>query len=548
VNTQKYANIDNLSKGGYTVITTYNRAMMDDSIQAANTGFWNAGDWKPTNTKHLSDKDVHLAFASVNPLNGFVESFYNGVDGVEDYTKYPFNAALDGGIQVGSTFKPITLATALDSGQFSLDSTEPGSNSKPLYVKPGSTNPKDKLTYVDQYGKTQNWPPNEDDESGGVNGMATLTQGMAMSLNSVFAALEMDPTIGPDKVLTKAKQMGINADPADFKAVPSLTLGVSSVTPMRMASAYSTFAANGVHREPIQVQKILDSTGKTVWTPPAVANQSITQAMQTNTAAGVTQALQEVLKTGTASQNPAASKFAAKVNYNVAGKTGTTDYNHSAWFNGFSSNLATAVAMYRQTPSGILESLKGVGSSDTTARVNGNSYPTSVWAAFMALEASRHPNLFAKPFPAYTPNCTGVSALTNLGQPVAAGPPAPSSAASGAQYQNYPGSTGPTCQGVLPPTPTTTTTTTTSAPPPPPPPTTPDCQRDPNNLACVSTPSAPTDTPSMPTPSDTLTTPSTTPSGVATTPGSRYCKQNPFAPSCATTSPSSSQTSPLSTP
>jgi penicillin-binding protein 1A len=540
--TQTYANIDELAKGGYKIVTTYNKQMMDQAAQAADDGFWKAkavsnvtGQWDPTNQKHTNDKDVHLAFASVDPNTGFVKSFYNGVDGVEDYTKYPFNAALDGGIQVGSTFKAITLATALQTGKYSLESMEPASNVRQLFWPIGSTGDNNKLQYRDRYGKAQIWPPNEDDEAPFGNGDATLKQGLAMSLNSVFADLEMEPDVRPDAVYDMAHKLGISQSTGDFNANPSLTLGVATITPMRMASAYGTFAAKGIHHEPVQVQKIIDTrTNKVVWTAPLAAGQ--TQAMSENTAAGVTEALTEVLKTGTAAGNPAAKSYAQSLNFNVAGKTGTTDFNHSAWFNGYTAGLSTAVAMYRQTPTGILESLKGVGynvsdrdlSNGNYGRVNGMSYPTSVWTKFMSGQTSQNKNLVA-PFAPYNPVCTGVNSIGAAAgqQPSAAG------AQGGNQGQQVPGATS-SCQFLATPTPTPTPTPTTVVAPPP---STPDCVRD-QNLQCITTPSTPTDSGTAPqTPSTDNSSPSTTPTV--------NCSRHPSYPGCQTSSPSSGPSSSL---
>jgi penicillin-binding protein 1A len=468
------ADINNLSKGGYTVVTTYNKQMMADAVTAADQGFWKDkngqfGEWDPTNKNHLSDNNVHLAFAAVDPSTGYLKAFYTGVDGTMDYGQHAFNDALMGGVQVGSTFKPITLATALETGKYSLDSQEPGSNTRKLYFPIGSTKESDHITYTDQYGQTKNWPPNEDDETAKGGDFASLKEGLAMSLNSVFADLELEPDVTPNAVYTMARQLGIKDGTEDFKPVASLTLGTADITPMRMASAYSTFAAGGVHRNPVQVTKILNKEGKVVWTPPK-AYTTPSRVMQPNTAAGVTEALQGVLQDGgTAAGNHNAVKLYNKLNGNIGGKTGTTDYNHSAWFNGFSSSLSTAVVMFRQTPNGTLESLKGVGNKDQT-RVNGMSYPTSVWAAFMNIESSRKSN-FAQPFSPYINGCTGQRSLVSFGQqvqPQQAPKPDGNQGANGNSNCQYLATPTPS----MTPTPTPTPTDSASQP---------DCQQQPGN-------------------------------------------------------------------
>ena len=542
--TQKYANIDNLSKGGYKIVTTYNHVMMNDAHDAADA-LWKGesynGEGKFNPTKHASDNNIHLAFAAVDPHSGELKSFYTGTDGTEDYAKNSFNYALQGGVQVGSTFKPITLATALQTGKFSLDSMEEGSNSKPLYWPPGAKQP---MTYTDSHGDSKLYPPNEDDESAnGFNGMATLKQGLALSLNSVFVSLELDPAITPQAVYNMAQSLGLKSGTSDLLPVPSLTLGTAEITPMRMANVYGTFANGGVAHEPIQVSEIIDQrTNQVVWTPPALRKDGNVnkQVMSANTAAGVTQALQGVLqKGGTAYANNNAAALVAEANGNLAGKTGTTDFNHSAWFTGFSSSLATSVAIFRSTTDGSLESIKGLGYDDQTTRINGMDWPTTVWSAFMKKELERHKDTFAKPFPAYAPTCSGISNLVSPGQSVE-----PGTLASGSNLPGTPTGSEANCQSVFvstpspTPTPTPTKATTSTQAPL--------CQAplqyDPASGQCVNVAPPSTDTTSQQQPTGTgpSNTTSTGPTNTSPSTPSSRCSKNPQAPGCETTSTTSS--------
>jgi penicillin-binding protein 1A len=547
--TQKYANIDNLSRGGYKIVTTYNHVMMNDSVTAANalwTGTSGGGGGKYNSQKHPSDNNIHLAFASVDPHTGELKSFYTGTDTKEDYNVNSFNYALQGGVQVGSTFKPIALATALQSGKFSLDSTEEGSNSKPLFWPPGAKNP---MTYTDTHGNSKLYPPNEDDEAvGGFNGTATLKQGLALSLNSVFVSLELDPAIGPEAVYNMAQALGLKAGTTDLLPVPSLTLGTAEITPMRMANVYGAFANGGVSHEPVQVTAIIDQrTGQTVWTPPAMRKDSGVnkQVMSANTAAGVTEALQAVLqKGGTAAANTDAAALAQEANYNLAGKTGTTDFNHAAWFTGFSTSLSTSVAIFRSTSDGALESIKGLGYDDQTKRINGMDWPTTVWSAFMKIELEKNKANFAKPFPAYAPTCSGVSNLVSPGQSVA-----PGTLASGS-FPATPTGSEANCQSVFVPTPSPTPTptptkaTTTAQQPP-------QCpqgmQFDAPSNQCVPTPPTSADT-SQTQPTGTGTSNPTGPGQPTTTPSapsSQFCRNHPTDPGCPSGSTTTSTSNPF---
>lgn len=527
----KYTDINELEKGGYTVVTTYNKQMMDDSVTAADALWKNPG-WNPA--KHPSDHDIHLAFASIQPSTGYLKSFYTGIDGAENYNAVSFNSALQGGFQVGSTFKPITLATALETGKFNADSLEPASNqAKALYDPYNSTSPHDKLTYVDTHGRTQNWPPNEDGEGSHGTADVPLRFGMEQSYNTVYADLEMDPNVGKSAVYKMATKLGIPTSTPDFFVVPSLTLGTAEITPMRMASAYATFANNGVHHDPIQVTKIIDANGKTVWTPPDAAGVAV---MQPSTAAGVADMMKGVLTKGTASGNHNAAAFAAKYT-NVAGKTGTTDSNHAAWFDGYTTGLSTAVGIYRQTGA-TLEPLTGLTSNDQTVRVNGMSLPTDVWSALMNIEAGRAPTTFAKPFTAYANTCTNTSPGTAVN-------PNPGSTATG--LTDAVGANGCINQ----PVPTATTTVPTTAP----------ATLPPTQAACsygydivgqcvASPPPATTDptpsTPGTPTDSGTPVTQTGTPGSTPTIDCTKKVNKND--PACQTGAPTPSGTPTTPTP
>jgi len=280
-------------------------------------------------------------------------------------------------VQIGDLMYPITMATALENG-FTPDSKVPGTNDQPLYWPVGSTDDRNRLSYVDQNNIVHNWPPDSEDQaSGAVGATVTLREAMERSINPAVAALELDPKVTPQKVYDLAESVVLPAI-GDIKATPALTLGASSYSPLVMANAYATFAASGFHHEPVMVTEVLDASGKVIWQ----GGDQGTQAVAPVTASQMTDMLHSVLTTGTASTNPAAKALAAKTT-GLAGKTSTTDHDRSAWFGGYDGQLSTAVAVFRQAPSGALESLQ----SPSGARVSGNAAPTSVWAKFMELAA-----------------------------------------------------------------------------------------------------------------------------------------------------------------
>ena len=119
-----------------------------------------------------------------------------------------------------------------------------------------------------------------------------------------------------------------------YQHIPSFTLGSVEVSPLSMAEAYATFAARGVHCNPIIVSKITNRNGKQLEIPDA----NCKKVMEPEVADGVSKILKAVIESGT-------GKRAYVPNgYDQAGKTGTIDSNEAVWFAGYTPEIA-GVAM-----------------------------------------------------------------------------------------------------------------------------------------------------------------------------------------------------------
>ena len=147
----------------------------------------------------------------------------------------------------------------------------------------------------------------------------------------MFAQLSVD--VGPENTVETAHRMGITS-PLD--AVPSITLGTSGVTPLEMADAYATLAADGIHHKPQAIVQVVNRSGKVIWKPTTKGNRAIPAGV----ASVVTQCLERVASAGTGSPDPA-SYFP----YPRAGKTGTTENGWDVWYDGYTPQLAAAVWM-----------------------------------------------------------------------------------------------------------------------------------------------------------------------------------------------------------
>ncbi|MFV2171952.1 transglycosylase domain-containing protein [Actinomadura sp. LOL_016] len=290
-------------------------------------------------------EEIHFGLSAVNPKTGGVIAAYGG----PSYQEQQFDDSFQGVVQPGSSFKPIVLATALSQG-ISLKTTMDGS-----------------------YRRVINGTPFTNDNRA-ENGTYSLQKMTEMSINTAY--VELGQKVGLNNVIDMAKKMGMKDAP--LEPVTSLPLGVIDVSSVTMASVYSTFAANGVHRpvhviesiEKINGDPVKNKDGEVVKKNPWGKTET---AFEETVARDATAAMRDVVTKGT-------GKRAALPDRPVAGKTGTTDKHRSAWFVGYTPQLSTAVAMWRQDEKGSRLSLEGIGDYD---QVYGGSVPADLFKAFM---------------------------------------------------------------------------------------------------------------------------------------------------------------------
>ncbi|WP_326766642.1 penicillin-binding protein [Streptomyces sp. NBC_01591] len=361
---------DMLAQGGYQIKTTFNKK----KVQELNAAVKKVYDSK-IKPKQRPKTDTHVQFGggSVDPKTGAIVAIYGG----QDATKHFTNNANPTGAQVGSTFKPFVLAAAMEYGKRNPALPEDQDASERTKVSPLSIyNADDKLKikkyngeiWTDENGKE--WlQANDGHES---RGNITLREAMQWSANSPYVQLGMD--VGTDKVKDIAIAAGLKDDEqmADSH-VPSFSIGTSSPSAIRMAGAYATFAASGQQREPYSVSEVKHE-GKVVYQHKEARKRAFDAAIADN----VTDVLKNVVDkgTGTPAQIPGRD---------VAGKTGTTDDNKSAWFVGYTPQLSTAISMYRLDDDATnknrkFEKMYGTGGEQT---IHGASFPAQIWHDYM---------------------------------------------------------------------------------------------------------------------------------------------------------------------
>jgi penicillin-binding protein 1A len=298
------------------------------------------------------------AVASVEPGTGAVRAMVGG----QDFGKSRVNLALgkEGGgtgRQPGSSFKAFVLAAALDNGYSPYDTIN---GTSPCHIK----QPKGLPPYE---------PENFEGEAGG---LMSLTDATVHSVNCAYVKLGM--VVGVDKVMETAKKLGITSE---LENVPSLSLGSKEVSPLEMASAYSTFAADGMHHEARFVERVVDRNGKQIFDLRRDKGERVLSAQNARVE---TMVLRQVVQRGTAVRAQVSGR-------DVAGKTGTSEKHQNAWFVGYTPQLATAVWMGNPERN---ESMNNVGG----IKVVGGSYPARIWSAYTAAALDGQPALdFAAP-------------------------------------------------------------------------------------------------------------------------------------------------------
>ena len=284
--------------------------------------------------------NLRVALVSIRPGTGEIVAMYGG----RDYLQSQLNNATQSVTQAGSTFKPFALVAALENG-ISLNSMWLG-KSPAVYDDPNANTIYSVYNYSnEQFGKIN------------------LLDATAHSVNTVFVPLGMKA--GLNNVVDVARRAGI-PDSVEMWATPSVSLGVASPHVIDVASAYATFASGGVYAKPFMVKEVLGANQGVLYESRIQA----TQVFSTDVMNDLTYALQGVVKFGTGG---AAINGLGRP---AAGKTGTTTDNASAWFNGYTPQLATSVALFRNDGT---ESLNGIGG---LGAVTGGTYPAMIWNSY----------------------------------------------------------------------------------------------------------------------------------------------------------------------
>jgi penicillin-binding protein 1A len=249
--------------------------------------------------------------------------------GGRNYAESQYNRAITAKRQPGSAFKPFVYLTALEAGLTPETIRQDG----PLDVR--------------------GWKP----ENYGHEyfGAVTLTQALAMSLNTVAVRLGIE--VGPKNVVRTAHRLGIASK---LEANASIALGTSEVSLTELVGAYAPFANGGQGVTPHVVTRIRTTEGKVLYTRPP---DQLGQVIEPRNVAMMNTMMQETLLSGTA-------RKAEIPGWMAAGKTGTSQDFRDAWFIGYTADLVTGVWL-------------GNDDNSPTRKATGGGLPVEVWTRFM---------------------------------------------------------------------------------------------------------------------------------------------------------------------
>ena len=414
---------NDVEASGLRITTTVNKGYQDAAVAAVNDV--------------MSDEDPALrqALVSVDPKTGGVVAYYGNAQASSDDPAVDTTDYAQALKQPGSSFKPYTLATALENG-FSVNTRRDGTSPQEFPDRPGLP--------VKNSGNAQ-------------CASCTLKESITKSLNTTFYGLAFD--VGPENVATLARAAaGIpdvwpagdpTVDPDlqnhESLSIPttddtggSIGIGEYAVRPIQQAVGFATFASGGVYHPAHFVASIADSAGTVLKTKDG--SEGSRQAMPPDVASDVTFALEDVADY---------SKRSLDGDRPVAAKTGTQGIgaeNSDAWMVGYTPSISTAVWMGTK---GIAPITNVQGSI-----IYGSGLPGAIWQQYMDSVLAGTPE---EPLPSKA-LIKGDPGKSNAQEPTRA--PAPTSRAPAPTSQ----APAPTSQAPAPTTAEATETTEESRP------------------------------------------------------------------------------------
>ncbi|MQA56289.1 PBP1A family penicillin-binding protein [Pseudomonas sp. MC042] len=284
------------------------------------------------------------ALVTLDPQNGAIRALVGGFA----FEQSNYNRAMQAKRQPGSSFKPFIYSAALDNG-----------------YTPASLVNDAPIVFVDEY-LDKVWRPKNDTNT--FLGPIRMREALYKSRNLV--SIRLLQSMGVDRTIDYISKFGFNKQ--DLPRNLSLALGTATLTPMEIATGWSTFANGGYKIAPYIIDKIESRNGELLFSanPPSVPNGDSASSgiaapehnFTINTVAGenpqqptvqapavaervidgrtayiLNSMLEDVIKLGTGRRALALGRS------DLAGKTGTTNESKDAWFSGYNADYVTTV-------------------------------------------------------------------------------------------------------------------------------------------------------------------------------------------------------------
>jgi penicillin-binding protein 1A len=265
--------------------------------------------WRGEATRTISPMDslrhylryLNAGFIAMEPSSGFVRAWVGGIS--HNYFQYDHVRSRR---QVGSTFKPIVYATALEKG-----------------IMPCSYFPNERRVFPEY----ENWSPrNADDQYGGAYSMQGA---LSQSINTVSVNVALQA--GIPSIIQTAHNLGITGE---LPTTPSLALGTADASLLEMVAAYASLANGGYQVKPRYLLRITNRQG-TILLDQSTPNGQGKQVLSNQTTALLRPMLESVVNEGTGRR----LRNEYRLEMDIAGKTGTTQSHADGWFIGFTPDL-----------------------------------------------------------------------------------------------------------------------------------------------------------------------------------------------------------------
>ncbi|MGE0007195.1 MAG: transglycosylase domain-containing protein [Parvibaculaceae bacterium] len=265
--------------------------------------------------------------------------------GGKSYVKSQFNRATKAKRQPGSAFKPFVYLTAIEQG-YGPDSVE-----------------------IDEPVRLGDWEPENYEHK--YLGPVTLTKALALSINTIAAKLAFN--VSPSAVVATAHRLGITSDLADNA---SIALGTSEVSLLELVSAFTPFANGGAPVQPYIVTRISTRDGTLLYERHG---DGLGQVVSNYDLGAMNRMMRAVMTQGT-------GRSAQFGDFEIGGKTGTSQDYRDAWFIGYTAHYIAGV-------------WAGNDDNSPTKRMTGSSIPAAIWKDVME---PAHAGLSNLPLPGET--------------------------------------------------------------------------------------------------------------------------------------------------